>query len=105
MVLQAEHDTVWNGRHDEVETEYDYGDVVRDLIHRQLCVLQIQDSIFERVHTVQCRWYRRGHCALQASVTVEQLVARIFACRSTLRYEDFLSKLRNRDRFSFQNIS
>lgn len=43
VILQAQQDAVRNGRHDEVEAEYDDGDVVRDLVHRQSRrVLQVE---------------------------------------------------------------
>ena len=55
VVLQAQQNAVRNGRHDEVEPEYNDRNVMRDLVHRELRVFQVQNAVFERVDSVRLR--------------------------------------------------
>lgn len=65
VILNAQQDSVRNGRDNEVEAEYDDGYVVRDLIHREFGVFQVEYAILERVHA---RRLRQVHRALHAHV-------------------------------------
>lgn len=60
VVLQAQQNAVRNGRHDEVEPEYNDRNVMRDLVHREFRVFQVQNAVFERVDSVRLLRHQVG---------------------------------------------